>query len=401
MIIGFIWDGNYPWDIRVNKICTSLVAAGHEVHMICRNTRREKLEDTSEGIQLHRLPCLPNFFGPLNQLINFPFFFNPVWLWRINSVVNKKRIDALIVRDITLSLPAIWIGRTQRIPVFLDMAEPYPEMLRAMWKYEKMKLTDLLIRNPRFADWVERLTLRDIDHVFAMVEESKQRMVGMGVPESKITIVSNTPNLDRFRKFPAEFPGSLAGMKTNFKIIYIGYLTGSRGLQTAIKGMCLVLKSNPQVRLVIVGSGKSENELRNLVQKNHLDHAVVFEGWVDNNKLPTYVSSCEVGLIPHYSCGLWDNTIPNKLFDYMATATPVLCSDVPPMRRIVEETGCGRVYNNVSPEDFSKKVLELASSPHGLLRMGAQGEEAVKKKYNWQVDFNSLLHVIENIGSSS
>lgn len=396
MVIGFIWDGNYPWDIRVEKICTSLIEAGHEVHIICRNTRLENREEFYQGIHLHRLPCLPAPLGPLNKILNFPAFFNPVWISRINGVVKRQRVQALIVRDITLSLPAIWIGQVHRIPTYLDMAEPYPEMIRAMWKYERMKVTDLLVRNPRLADWVERYTLRHIDHVFAMVEESKQRLIHLKVPEEKITIVSNTPNVQRFQIAEPTYPGTLAGLRENFKIIYIGYLTGSRGLQTVIQGMPLVLRRDPNVRLIIVGNGKSEAELRSLVKENGVEGEVIFAGWIDNQQLPAFVSSCEVGLIPHYRCGLWNHTVPNKLFDYMAAGKPVLSSNVPPIHRIVEETGCGLTYRDTSPMDFCDRVLELSLSPGLLEKMGAMGKAAVKAKYNWNVDFDRMLKVLED-----
>jgi glycosyltransferase involved in cell wall biosynthesis len=329
-------------------------------------------------------------------MINFPAFFNPIWIKRIDDVVRRYSIEGLIVRDITLSIPSIWIGKVRRIPVFLDMAEPYPDMILAMWKYEKMKPWDVLVRNPRLVARVEEYTLRHVEHIFAMVEESKERLINMRVPESKITIVSNTPEINHFKDLEPTYPGSLAAMKTNFKIIYIGYLTGSRGLQTTIKGMPLVLKDNPRVRLIIVGSGKSEKQLRELARENRVEKEVIFEGYIDNKLLPAYVSSCEVGLIPHYRCEVWNHTIPNKCFDYMAAGKPVLSSNVRPIHRIIKETGCGLIYQDDSPEDFSKKVLEMSVSPKALEEMGGKGENAVKAKYNWNVDFGRMLKVLES-----
>ncbi len=398
MVIGFIWDSNYPWDIRVEKICTSLINEGHEVDLICRNTRFQKREELYQGIHLHRLPCLSPTLKPLNDILNFPAFFNPVWIGKMNSVVKKRHIRILIVRDITLSIPSIWIGRAHGIPIFLDMAEPYPEMIRAMWKYERMKPLDLLVRNPRLADWVEKYTMRHIDHIFVMVEESKQRLIDIKVPADKITIVSNTPKIRDFddRCVKPSYPKSLVALKDNFKLIYIGFLTGSRGLQTVIKGMPLILRKNPRVRLIIVGNGKSERELRALVKENNLQKEVIFEGWINNEMLSAYVSSCDVGLIPHYRCGLWDHTIPNKLFDYMAAGKPVLSSDVPSIRHVVEETGCGLTYRDTSPEDFSKRVLEMSSGLESLREMGARGRHAVRVKYNWDVDFSRMLNILNS-----
>ena len=36
--IVMVWDGDYPWDVRVEKVCTTLIASGHEVHLVCRNS---------------------------------------------------------------------------------------------------------------------------------------------------------------------------------------------------------------------------------------------------------------------------------------------------------------------------------------------------------------------------
>ena len=54
------------------------------------------------------------------------------------------------------------------------MAEPYPEMVRLIWRFQKRKWQNLFLRNPWLADFVERLTLRFIDHVIVVVEESKK-----------------------------------------------------------------------------------------------------------------------------------------------------------------------------------------------------------------------------------
>lgn len=401
MVIAFVWDSDYPWDIRVSKICSSLVRAGHEVHLICRNGRKESLEEFRDGIHIHRLPFLAGMAGNLNYLINFPAFFNPLWINRLNDVVKKHHVQAIIVRDITLSITAINIGIRFRIPVFLDMAEPYPEMLRAMWKYEKRNFTDILVRNPALAAWVERRTLQKIDHVFVMVEESGRRIRGMGFPSERITVVSNTPDIGRFQKAKPTFPGSMCRMKDKFKLLYIGFVTGSRGLINAIEGMRLAVRKNPEIMLVIAGDGKGRTELEKSVLKHGLGGNVFFEGRFDNAKMPEYVSSCDAGIIPHYSCGLWNNTIPNKLFDYMAAGKPVLSSDVTPVRRILEETGAGVVYKDTSPEDFCEKAVILASSPDRARQMGEMGEKAVKAKYNWDADFSRLISVIEGHGPGS
>jgi hypothetical protein len=67
-----LFDGDYPWDVRVEKVAAALAAAGHEVRLLCRNrAARARWARDPMGFEIARLPALP---GPLT----FPFFLNPV-----------------------------------------------------------------------------------------------------------------------------------------------------------------------------------------------------------------------------------------------------------------------------------------------------------------------------------
>nr|MDA8163950.1 hypothetical protein [Desulfobacteraceae bacterium] len=74
----FLWDSDYPWDIRVEKICATLRDAGWKMHLVCRNRARRPREEVADGICLHRLGCLPPRWGRLNDVYGFPFFLSPV-----------------------------------------------------------------------------------------------------------------------------------------------------------------------------------------------------------------------------------------------------------------------------------------------------------------------------------
>ena len=67
-----IYDGDYPWDVRVEKITQSLLGAGHEVRLLCRNLGgRPRSERAADGLEIVRLPTP----APLS----FPFPANPIW----------------------------------------------------------------------------------------------------------------------------------------------------------------------------------------------------------------------------------------------------------------------------------------------------------------------------------
>ena len=395
MKILFIWDGDYPWDIRVEKVCKSLHRDGYVAHMVCRNIARKPLEESYQNIQIHRLPYLPHWLGSMNNAFTFPLFFSPVWLWNIYKQAKANNCEVIIVRDLPMALAGIWISKILKIPCILDMAECYPEMLRCTRQFEGRSLKNFFLRNPLLADRVEKKVLSDITQVWVMIEESRDRLIGMGVPEEKIWLVSNTPDFERFiqEKSPADDKYEL---NNGYSMIYVGLLNPSRGLDTVIKAVSQYLIINPDFRLIIVGKGKAEKAYKALVKELEIGENVEFMGWVDNKKVPDLIAQADIGIVPHHSCSHWDNTIPNKLFDYMAAMKPVIVSDVPPMQRIVTNTNCGRVYHDYDTNDLCRVIDEL-SDPSIRENLAQNGINEIRRNSNWSKEEVTLLTALKSI----
>lgn len=395
MKILFIWDGDYPWDIRVDKVCTSLHNGGHEVHMVCRNIARKPLNDTYKDIVLHRLQYLPRWLGSLNKAFTFPAFFSPIWLLKIYKEAKSNNCELVIVRDLPMALAAIWVAKRLKIPCILDMAECYPEMLRCTKQFEGRSLKNFFLRNPVLADWVEKKVLREIDQVWVMIEESHDRLMNMGVPKEKVWMVSNTPEVNRFDRVTATSVTAQAS-SNKYSMIYVGLLNPSRGLDTVLHAVFRYIKQNPDFKLIIVGRGKAEKELKKLTSNLKLSNNVEFLGWVDNKLVPDLIAQSDIGIVPHHKCSHWDNTIPNKLFDYMAAKKPVIVSNVLPMKRIVNDTNCGIVYQDYNDTDLCN-VINTLSNPILRSELAQNGIDQINHKFNWKREEKVLLKAIESL----
>lgn len=398
MKILFVWDGDYPWDIRVEKVCKSLHKDSHEVHMVCRNIARRPLSDTFNNIIIHRLPSLPHWLGSLNNAFTFPAFFSPLWLWRIYQQAKENKCDLIIVRDLPMALAGIWVAKLLKIPCILDMAECYPEMLRCTRKFEGPSIKNIFLRNPKLADWVEKLVMKDIDQVWVMIEESNNRLINMGVPKDKIRIVSNTPEIDRFLREP-QVTDKQQVVDNRYQMIYVGLLNPSRGLDTVIRAVGKYVKINPNFHLKIVGKGKAENEYRLMVNEMGLSAHIEFLGWVENTQVPKLIASSNVGIVSHHKCSHWDNTIPNKLFDYMAAKKPVIVSNVIPMQRIVNMTNCGRVYQDYDDDDLCDVIHEL-SDPILRDKLAQNGIDEILNTFNWNREEKILLSAVSSLSTT-
>ena len=398
MKVLFVWDSDYPWDIRVEKICNTLTENGWEVHLVCRNKLRRPLNETYEGISIHRLSFLPEKYGSWNDVFGFPAFFSPIWLRKIRDVAKRYCVDLIIVRDLPMALAAIMVGKIEKTPVIFDMAECYPEMIRLIWKYEPFRIQNLVVRNPFFVDILEKLVLSLVDHIFVMVEESKDRLLAKKIPDQKISIVSNTPVWERFEHGNPSFPGRMKEHQRKMILLYVGFLNFSRGLDTVLDSLAEYRRIDTEFFLVLLGNGTAEQFLKMKTQELFLNEWVTFEGWVDNRKIPEYIASSDVCLVPHHKCGHWNHTIPNKLFDYMAAGKPVLVSDVIPMKRIVESERCGVVYRDGNIKSFIEGLKTLQNSQLSK-ELGINGSLAVQEKYNWGRESVVMLAALERLVS--
>lgn len=388
-----IWDSDYPWDVRVEKICDSLTGAGHEVHLVCRNTKGRKRYEYSNGIHIHRLPT----FRFLGELLSFPFFLNPIWLLYVFRVVRKYNVELILVRDLPLALTGILVGKATGLSCFIDMAEPYPEMLDSYRKIQRppfrKRMINFLIRNASFAEIVEQTVCRLAAHIFPVSEEMKLNLIKKGVPASKITLLHNTP-----LKSKLSFIRNDTERKDALEIIYVGDLTEMRGIPLVIEAVDhLVNKLDEKFVFTIVGAGRYETELRRLVGDRKLEKYVLFSGFVPHHQLPDYLMKGDMGIIPHLKVSHNDLTLPNKVFDYMACGLPVVSGNLEPVKRILERTNSGMIFDYTN-DSLIQTLLKL-KDPHLRAKLGSNGCRAVKEVFNWERDFDAFLSVMNNKSS--
>jgi glycosyltransferase involved in cell wall biosynthesis len=127
---------------------------------------------------------------------------------------------------------------------------------------------------------------------------------------------------------------------------------------------------------------------------------VALLGWQNHADLPAFYANSQIGLLPFYACNHICITLANKLFDYAAAGLPMVASDVPPMRRVLEETGAGLLARPGSPEDLAEKIAQLVRDPALRQELGRRGQQAVRSQYNWSVDEKRFLNAITEVHSS-
>lgn len=390
--ILYIWDADYPWDVRVEKICESLKAKGHCVHIASRNLKKLPVKENLNGIIVHRLKAWRS--SRLNYFLSFPFFFSPVWKRFLSDIIKTESIDIIIVRDLPMCIAGIWAGKRADIPVIFDMAEDYVAMISDIWKARKFHGLNLIIRNPYLAKFVERYAFKQADHILVVVDEAIEVVEKGGGDAAKVTIVSNTPELESFSKEQIVQNVNIDLIKSHSSLIYTGGVQMGRGIQFVIEAIPEIVRQLPDFLFVVVGDGYAREQLNKIIAEKSLDKYVLWVGWVEHSELYEYIKACSAGIIPHIVTDHVDTTIPNKIFDYMGCGIPVISSNSRPLQRIIDEEECGLIFESGNASELAKAVISTITISNDY---GIKGLETIREKYNWQVEEKRLHSVLKNM----
>jgi glycosyltransferase involved in cell wall biosynthesis len=399
-----LYQKDFPPDIRVENEAKRLVAEGHEIVLVCTNRTGRSQRDTYRGIKVIRVNPLPWLLRKVNALIYLLFIFNLHWFLTLRKLNRQLKFDVFHVHDLPLSRTVLLLAHLCQRPVVLDFHENFPVLLQSPYRRASLTAIQRLYRRlffglARWKRYEKEVALRS-NHVIVVIEEARERLCKLGVPGSRITVVSNTIDIEDFDSCP-RIPEIERRFEGAFVISYVGALTSYRRIDTVILAMPKILEKIPEAHLLIVGNIDWRLEYKDLAIKLGVQGHVSFEGRQPFDRVPTYMRLSHVGLVPHAQDEHTDNTIPHKLFQYMYAETPVIVSECIPLKRIVLECGCGLVVEGLAedPSKLADAVIALAD-PKTRQEMGRRGKEAVLSRYHWAVDAGRLVSLYSSLVSS-
>lgn len=373
-----MWKGVYPWDVRVEKICKALVKQGHQVHLLARCDYNQYPREYIDDYEVIRVGSNHKRF------ISTPISNNPMWRNAIKMAIEEIKPDLIIPREVMLAEVCSEFAHRKGIPVVMDMAENYPEVMRGWKQYQSKMYLRLLVHYLRYPDFVERRSVGMMDGIITVCSEQRDRLnKRFGFPYEKMQIVHNTPELSWFE-------GARRGSSNPPTVFaYHGFINYERNLSNLIKGFVRACKSVDNIKLVIAGKGEEYNELLNQAKSSTASEHIHFKGEYDQSDMKHLVGEMDIGILPYRINAHINNTISNKLFDYLAVGKPVIVSQSPPMIRIMEETKSGIVVDCTSEKSIAEGIISVMNM--NLDAMSRNGLKAAQEKYNWEVDSQVMV----------
>ena len=207
-----------------------------------------------------------------------------------------------------------------------------------------------------------------------------------------LKINSNTVDVNNYPRIE-EFKLSTEIVKNNNQVCYIGGLTDVRGVVEMVESLDFTNKDN----IIKIAGNFMSTTLENRVRKLSGWSKVDFIGYVSREEINKTLKSSVAGLVVLHPTRSYIDSLPVKMFEYMCAGIPVIASDFPLWRSIIEDADCGICVDPLAPNDIAKAIDYLTSNLEESKRMGELGKKAVFEKYNWAIEENKLFDLYKKV----
>ena len=179
--------------------------------------------------------------------------------------------------------------------------------------------------------------------------------------------------------------------RNKYLLMYHGLLSQERGLGELVKAIGIVHQQRADVTLLLLGKGPDESSLKELVKSSGLKDAVIFHKAVPYSDVPQFIAAADIGLVPLPDHPQWRYQNPTKLLEYLAMAKPVIITDIPAHRWIVDDPRIAFFCKNGRSTEIAEAILRCLDSC-GIAEVIGQVE--IVKNFSPDAIADSLLKIL-------
>ncbi|MBP8990882.1 MAG: glycosyltransferase family 4 protein [Spirochaetes bacterium] len=348
------------FDVRIfHKECKTLLDAGYDVSFIVQHDKEEIIE----GIKIIPLPKPKN---RLNRMLFLPF--------KAYKLALKQNAEIYHFHDPEL----IFIGLLLKLKgkkVIYDVHEDVPRQILNK-QYLKKHISYVI---SYLFEKFENLFARRFDFLIAATPHIRDRF---------LKINKNTIDINNFTLLK-EMYSKLQWEERENNIAYIGGITKIRGIIELVKALEYI---NIDINLYLAGDFENKN-LEQYVKSLNGWKKVKYYGYIEREGISKILKNSKIGIVTLHPTTNYFESLPVKMFEYMSAGIPVIASNFPLWKEIVEGNKCGICIDPQSPEEIAKAVEYLLNNPEIAKQMGENGRKVVEEKYNWEKEGKKLLEV--------
>ncbi|WP_252187824.1 glycosyltransferase [Anaeromonas frigoriresistens] len=419
----FVWN-HFTNDARVLRECTALTEAGYDVDLICIHDPDDKdllMEEEINGFRVKRVKRYPDLYLKSKE-------------WRKSlsklkrKVMNNKLLMIPLIPLGIVALPllilykliGLFLKKTNLMKVyirFMIFARMIKEGLNKNYDiYHSNDLNtlpqgyicNLMKRKKLIYDshevqtdrtgyvgkqyyYLEKFLIKKINRMI-MTTDTRAEYTADLYHIDKPEVIHNYPfyrevkdkvDLYKIADVPQDEP----------ILLYQGGIQEGRGIEKVVEAIPYFDRGI----VVFLGDGKIKPKIMDMVKEMNLSDKVRFVPKVPVNDLPKYTKNAYLGFqVLQNICFNHYSTLSNKLFEYMMADVPVIASDFPEIKRIVDGEGTGVTVNTEDSKEIAKGVNELLSDKGKWLEYQLKCKKA-KNIYNWEKEKEKFIDIYRDV----
>jgi glycosyltransferase involved in cell wall biosynthesis len=369
---------------RSYETARRFVAMGHEVHIVTSRRDgspsaggRHWVRTREDGIDVHWLPVpYSNSMGHRERLRAFARF-----AWSAGSKAASLGGNVIFATStpLTIALPAVRAARWNRIPMVLEVRDLWPEVPIAMGA----------LRGPvsiAAAHWLERFAYRHAARIVALSPEMRAGIVRAGYPAERVSVIPNACDVELFDVGPE--PGRAlrqrhAWLQDRPLVLYAGTLGPLNGACYLARLAAEIAPVAPDVRFVVIGTGKEERLIRTTAARlGVLKRSFFMLPSLPKTEIPAWMSAADITMSTVTDRReLWANSA-NKVFDSFAAAKPIAINHEGWLADLLRETSAGLVLHAQDFRSAATRLLAALGDRQWLARAATAGRSLAQGRFH-------------------
>jgi glycosyltransferase involved in cell wall biosynthesis len=309
------------------------------------------------------------------------------------AILRNYEIDLIYSRSFNAYVEGI-LAKLWDIPLVLEINGMELEEREAM----KGKTN---VMSKAFVSYSSLLFFQKTSHIIAVTEHIKNQLMDeYEVSRNKMSVVPNGVNEKLFKPDPKQrdLIRKTLGIGLEKRVIcFVGAFDPWHGLELLVRSAKHVVEDEPDVVFLMVGDGSMRRTIEKMVKAEGLQSNFIFTGMVPYNRVPSYINASDLCSAPYPKAGAFlIDWSPLKLFEYLASGTPVIATDVGNVARVIKASGGGVVVEPDNPRAYARGILDLFKNEKKQKRMGKSGRKYVLKNCTWGRTAERVIEVMEN-----
>jgi len=399
MRILHIFDHSIPlhsgYTFRSQAIVTNQRALGWQTEHITSTKHnmaagKQQAQENVDGLDFFRTPYHNGFLSRLPLLNQWAVVRSLER--RLAEVVKQVKPDILHAHSPALNgIAAVRVARHLGYPLLYE--------IRAFWEdaavdHGTSKEGGVRYRMTRA---LESYVIKKADYVTTICEGLRRDIIERGVSEDKVVVIPNAVDLDKFSLSVSRDDDLLNQLGLTGKTVlgFIGSFYAYEGLPLLIRALPLIMAKNSNVRLLLVGGGPQDQQLKALTKSLGLDDKVIFTGRVPHDQVQKYYDMVDIFVYPRLSMRLTELVTPLKPLEAMARGRLVVASDVGGHKELIDDGVTGVLFAAGDAQALAGAVLGLLDRQDEWQLQKNQARNFVEQERNWPVSVARYKPVYE------